>query len=317
MKFVKTAAIIAAAVLALSSCGSTVKNDPTVYTIGSQTVTKSELNAYITMYMQNGSYDFNSAKEYAAEDVKNNASMIALAEAMGLEYTDEEKQEMDEQKQNIIDNQGGEKKYKEFLDTLGFTDEQVDNMIKAQFAQEKVFAEDLTEDKLKEYFNNNYFRAKHILLATMDTSTQAKYDDAKIAEQKTLADSLLQRAQSGEDFDALVSEYSEDPGSQSQPDGYYFTYGEMVSEFENTVTGLKENEIGFCESDYGYHVIKRLPLEEGSDAYNSGFESVEQTIKSKMVQNLVASKLPELLKENNLEVTEDEEVYNSITEENR
>ncbi|MCD8391470.1 MAG: peptidylprolyl isomerase [Firmicutes bacterium] len=324
MKFKKTAAVLMSAALALSaaSCGSSEEeNDAAqsangsevVFTVGNQTVTVNELNAYITTYL-NTDYTFDEAKTYASEDVANNAAMIALVEAMGLEYTDEEKEAMAEQKQAMIDNYGSQSAYEDFLDTLGFTDENIDTMLEAQYAEEKIFADDLTDDALKDYYNDRYFRAKHILFTTMDTTTYEEYDDDKKAEQKALAEEILARAQAGEDFDTLMNEYSEDPGTESNPDGYYFTYDEMVEEFEDTVVELEENEIGFCESDYGYHIIKRLPLEEGSDAYEEAFEGVRQTIKSKVIRNLVENKLPQLLEEYGLEIVTNQEVLDSITE---
>ena len=46
-------------------------------------------------------------------------------------------------------------------------------------------------------------------------------------------------------------------------DGYYFMEGMMVEPFYKGAVSLKENEIsGLVESEYGYHIIKRLPMEE-------------------------------------------------------
>lgn len=61
-------------------------------------------------------------------------------------------------------------------------------------------------------------------------------------------------------FDQLISQYGTDPGMSNYPNGYLFTDGEMVSEFENAVKALP---IYSCtsipvKSDYGYHVILRL-----------------------------------------------------------
>ena len=45
--------------------------------------------------------------------------------------------------------------------------------------------------------------------------------------------------------------------------GYEFGTGEMVEEFENASTALEENGISeIVESNYGYHIIKRLPLDD-------------------------------------------------------
>ena len=62
-------------------------------------------------------------------------------------------------------------------------------------------------------------------------------------------------------FGELKAEYCEDTGKQAYPDGYTFTPGTMVAEFEDTVKAQKEYEISDpVKTSYGYHVIMRLPL---------------------------------------------------------
>ena len=69
------------------------------------------------------------------------------------------------------------------------------------------------------------------------------------------------------------------PGSSE----YSFISGEMVPEFENCVVSLEFNELGFVESDFGYHIIKRLPLEKTDLA-----DKVESSIKSKKLSDAMA-----------------------------
>lgn len=71
-----------------------------------------------------------------------------------------------------------------------------------------------------------------------------------------------QQVQNGKDFDLLIQEYSEDPGCAKNPDGYIFTDGQMIIEFENAVKSIDIGEFTTCKSDYGYHIIQRLALDE-------------------------------------------------------
>ena len=110
------------------------------------------------------------------------------------------------------------------------------------------------------------YKAKHILLATIDLSTREPLDEAAIAQKKAQADDLLAQLRAAEDpialFDDLMHQYSEDTGLETNPEGYTTSKGEMVAPFENAALALKAGEIsGVVESDFGYHIILRLPMD--------------------------------------------------------
>lgn len=109
------------------------------------------------------------------------------------------------------------------------------------------------------------YRAKHILLATIDLDTREPLDEETIAQKKATADDLLAQLRAAEDpialFDTLMNEYSEDTGLATNPDGYTTSKGLMVAPFEEAALALQNGEISdIVESDFGYHIILRLPL---------------------------------------------------------
>jgi hypothetical protein len=91
-------------------------------------------------------------------------------------------------------------------------------------------------------------------------------------EARLLAQKILERARSGEDFDALVREYTDDshPGiyrmsnrSVDRREENEYRRDDMVPGFGDVSFGLRPEEIGLCEFDamtspFGYHIIKRL-----------------------------------------------------------
>jgi hypothetical protein len=92
--------------------------------------------------------------------------------------------------------------------------------------------------------------------------------DPKVSRQK--ADDLLKRARSGEDFDKLAKENSDEPGAkESGGDLGWFGRGRMVKPFEDAVFALKDNEISdIVESQFGFHIIQRLGTRQGKSEPN-------------------------------------------------
>ena len=141
-----------------------------------------------------------------------------------------------------------------------------------------------TDEDLEKYVEENgIFSVKHILLQTTDedvkgedgsvTQTAEEYNAA----QKALAEDILAQLQASGDrdalFDTLMEEYSEDgrgsDGKLSSPDGYTFdSSSSLVSGFREATLALKVGEMsGIVETDYGYHILLRLPVDA------SGYES--------------------------------------------
>lgn len=121
---------------------------------------------------------------------------------------------------------------------------------------------DQTVQQLKD---SDKIRAKHILISfPEDIEKDDKGNIPESAKAQTLekANEVLSKVNAGEDFDTLMAQYSQDPGTQAYPDGYIFGKGEMVQEFEDASYTLEEGKTsGLVETTYGYHIIQRLPLE--------------------------------------------------------
>ncbi len=130
--------------------------------------------------------------------------------------------------------------------------------------------------KLEEKYKSEFVTAKHILISTEERSQ---------AEAKKIAEDVLEKLKNGGDFDALMAEFSEDPGTAQNPQGYTFTKGEMVKEFEEAAFALKEGEVsGLVESDFGYHILKREPLSE-LDEYT--FYALVESLASAMYDEII------------------------------
>lgn len=118
----------------------------------------------------------------------------------------------------------------------------------------------------------DHITVQHVLISfkgsiDKDTVTRTKEDAEK------LANEIFERAKKGEDFDALVKEYTDDnyPGvykmsnfdAETDMDQGENPRAKMVKEFGDVSFALSANGIGMAEfsperSKYGWHIIKRL-----------------------------------------------------------
>ena len=104
------------------------------------------------------------------------------------------------------------------------------------------------EDALSYLKENGYMSANHILIMTKDPSTGEELSDSDKADKKAKADEIYKELAAITDqselmkrFAELKEEYCEDTGKTTFPDGYTFTEGQMVAEFENTVKALPDD----------------------------------------------------------------------------
>lgn len=124
----------------------------------------------------------------------------------------------------------------------------------------------ISDSEIDEAYKNDYICAKHILITKTDENAAKKINE------------VSKKIKNKADFDKLIEEYGEDPGMKSNPDGYIFTKGEMVQEFEDAAFALKEGKIsGAVESSYGTHFIKREKLPALTDSVK---ENVKQNLTS-------------------------------------
>jgi len=112
--------------------------------------------------------------------------------------------------------------------------------------------------------------ADHILIATSDLTTGEALSEDEKAEKAALAEDILAQLQAveGEElmtlFAQLADQHSEDTGRATNPNGYIYTPGTMVTSFEDAAAALSPGQIsGLVESEYGYHIILRKDLAQG------------------------------------------------------
>ena len=103
---------------------------------------------------------------------------------------------------------------------------------------------------------------KHVLIGWKDLSAQHDPRAGKRtnAEAAALAKDIYAKLKANPDqIDELVKQYSEDPGSLRGEPYTVKADTPFVPEFKNLALRLKEKEVGIVKTQFGYHVIERVP----------------------------------------------------------
>jgi peptidyl-prolyl cis-trans isomerase D len=107
----------------------------------------------------------------------------------------------------------------------------------------------------------NQAKVKHILIGWKDLESAQDPRAQKRTKQEAeaLVRSLMKQLEAGADFDMLMKQHSEDPGSASSGRAYDVAPdAQLVIEFKQLGLRLNVGEVGVVQSDYGFHIMKRI-----------------------------------------------------------
>jgi hypothetical protein len=111
----------------------------------------------------------------------------------------------------------------------------------------------------------NTATVKHILISWHDLADafggriDPRADKRSKADAEAEVRSLVKQLQDGADFEAMMKAHSEDTGSALSGRAFTVTPdAQLVIEFRQLSLRLRVGEIGVCQSDFGFHIIKRV-----------------------------------------------------------
>ncbi len=251
-------------------------------------------NSIMTQEYYYGPLSGDEAWAQSAEALKADALEVAVlyqvienrAAGLGITFDEEMQKQMEQDLAPAVEEAGGEEAYRAYLDSMCISWEGFLKLNRVYYLNQAML-EKLTESGdltvtqadydafVSDYLEaNSLYAAKHILIATqrrLEDGTYEQYSEEEKAKAYQLAlnlrEQLLDDKDSEETFDRLMNEFSEDgrdaDGNLYAPDGYNMvSLGQMVPEFEEAALALQVGQVSdIVPSNYGYHIIMRLPLD--------------------------------------------------------
>ncbi len=257
---------------------------------------------------------YEAFKKEVVNTIRQDAVYEKLAKEHNITLDENDKITIEKAVKNLQSNYQSEEEYKAALSAMYLTEDYYTDMVTTGTLNNKVYTQLFTnggkyatsQEDFKKIVKDTdeYSRVIHILIPyecqaeITDKETLDSYEESdlstKLESKKTafyqqtedvqkqlkdkakkLAEDVLKKAESGENFETLVKTYGWDSGMERSPEGYYINENtSFVKEFKDMAFKLKENEIsGLVESDsYGWFIIKRLPVD--MDYVNENIETM-------------------------------------------
>jgi len=213
------------------------------------------------------------AKNSALESAQEFKIQLMKAKDSGIKLDQSDKNSVDTYINKIIQtNNGKAQAATQVKAVYGLTLDELKGVYQEMQIVDKFMAQEKakikpTDAEMKNYYDTKMEKAGefttvwHVLVSTQDSSNNA----LPAADQKTkekLAEDILTKVKSGVNFDSLVQQYSDDPGSMSTAGEYTIGKGQMVAEFENWAFKAKPGDVAIVKTSYGYHVMKKPTYKE-------------------------------------------------------
>ena len=222
----------------------------------------------------------------------------------GFEFSDEQQKSVENKIAELSSSFGSRKAFESEMQKYGATVEDFERylclMLKQTTLINTFYSENgmraVTEEKKKEYFENNYSVVYHIFFDTRghvkDDGTTVSLTQEEKQEKLDFAKQVYEKIQRGEiSFEQALLNYTEDAYASSHSGGYFVTRDRKYpDEFTDAAFGLVVGEITLVQSQSGVHIIKRFPMDaQLYDDDEQVYASITQNLITEDFSGLVSS----------------------------
>ncbi len=294
IKWIVAIALICAVMIGLASINGLQVNR-TVISVDGSKVTQAEYEYYLEMakqqvlqeqgiadeeaakkFLKEGKVGDKSAKDYiremAIDEVVKAEAIVALAKEAGVELTDDERSaaRSTEGMEEYLEQMGVDKEtWRTVSEKASLANKYYSHITESQ---PEAFA--VSEEDINKGIDENYALVQHVLIKNAPDANEdgtLPETEGYAEEAKKRAEDILAKALAGENFYTLVTTYGEDPGMDTNPDGYLIDKNgntldgsQMMTEFTDGAFAVAPGEVNaqLIETSYGYHIIKRCVIAE-------------------------------------------------------
>ena len=246
------------------------------------------MDSYLSTYLDETIEDEAERKAAAIK------AFDAAYKAADINYADM----LAQMEQEYMDSSMGNKLLNQYYETIA---EPTDEEIQARYDEELAADVEAYAANPSQYYNDDmYFGyygnlrplqapeglyyVKHILIKNAENADEEDKD----RDYKALAQEVLDKVNAGEDFEALIEEYNEDPGMETYTEGYIIGAdfeGVYDEAFQKAAAELKkEGDVsGLAEGTFGIHIIKRYGDVSTEPV---ALDEVKEDIKNLILSNL-------------------------------
>lgn len=281
------------------------KGSESVMTVGGRAVSKSEYSYYLNLFayqlasLQGGKYkDFKDNKigeddktmeqylyELVDSQMVQNRALDKLFEDLNLTL---DQHAVDQVYQEIQGSKSANE-FKNALASFGLSPEEYRTVLETETRRRAILdhffgengTKEIPDEEVQNYIEENYITVRHILVMNKaeDKATKLSEEDYQRAEAKFAK--VKQKIEAGEDFEAILAAYSEDKDQTDK--GYSFdkTNHQFDLGFAETAANLSVGQTGTAELDYGWSMLKRLPVDVDSNR-----ETVKKELQNKVFTEL-------------------------------
>lgn len=324
-RIVSAAVVVSMSVALLAGCGksqtsSTTADAAITMDEGSVSMDEAKLYAYVMksqyeayygseiwdMEIEEGTTFGDSMKEMITKELVQMVLLSSKADDYGVSLSDEDKSSVDEYISNFKTNVG-----EDVMAAEGITEDAIRSVVEkstlAGYVYQKMMEEEAVELTDEETEDARCIKVQHVLISTTETTKKDsegnnvdmtdEEKEAYLAEQKAKAEEVLEKAKNGEDFKALSDEYTaENAGFEFSFDknGYDpVNQSSMVEPFYTAAWELEEGQISdLVESQYGYHIIKCISLND-EEATAASVEEAKESKKYTSINDKITQMVEE------------------------